>query len=751
MAKTLAQQIKIFSDNINSHIDSSYNNLDRRINEAANIKVPKKTSELENDSSFLTKHQDLSSYAKKEDVYTKDNVDSIATRISNNKQDILVSGVNIKTINGNSLLGSGDLKIKSNSGSTSIVDSSIDLSDYYTKEEVDNKVETSISTTLDNKHYLTEHQKIKTINGQSLVGTGDIMITNSTQPDLSNYVTETALDQKGFITKDNADKIYQSKGNYALKTDIPDMSEYAKKSDIENYNPIDVSSFVTKNDVSSFVTNTELDNKHYLTEHQSLAEYAKKTDLPTDFYSKAAIDTSYNSLNSKIDSKQDIIDTSSFVTNTELDNKHYLTEHQALKTINGHSIVGTGDLIITTESEPDLSGYYTINQVDSLLSKKQDSGNYAKATDIYTKAAIDSSYNSLKKEIDSKQDSVDLSVYAKKTDLPDTTPFLTKTSAAQTYQTIGDYALKSDVAKINLDNYYNKDQIDALSTLTNQRLASKQSTLVSGTNIKTINGNSLLGEGNLKITPDLSNYALKTDIPTDFYSKKYIDTSYNSLNSKIDSKQDKGDYALKTDLPTDFYNKAAIDSSYNILKKEIDSKQDSVDLSVYALKTEIPTDFYSKKYIDTSYNNLDSKIDSKQDSVDLSVYALKTDIPDTSNFVTNTELDNKHYLTEHQDLTSYAKKSDLPTDFYNKAAIDSSYYALQNEINSKQAKGDYALKTDIPDTSNFATKDDLESKQDKVDNAITSSVNGLKIWVGTTVEYNAFDSYDSSTLYFIKS
>ena len=44
----------------------------------------------------------------------------------------------------------------------------------------------------------------------------------------------------------------------------------------------------------------------------------------------------------------------------------------------------------------------------------------------------------------------------------------------------------------NPSNYYSKSQVDTL-------LAGKQATLVSGTNIKTINGNSILGEGNLVI------------------------------------------------------------------------------------------------------------------------------------------------------------------------------------------------------------------------------------------------------------
>ena len=47
------------------------------------------------------------------------------------KQNQLVSGTNIKTINGESILGSGNIEIKGGSGGD------VDLSNYYTKEQVD--------------------------------------------------------------------------------------------------------------------------------------------------------------------------------------------------------------------------------------------------------------------------------------------------------------------------------------------------------------------------------------------------------------------------------------------------------------------------------------------------------------------------------------------------------------------------------------------------------------------------------------
>lgn len=77
-------------------------------------------------------------------------------------------------------------------------------------------------------------------------------------------------------------------------------------------------------DTSSLVTKQELENKGYLTQHQSLTEYAKKTELPQPYN-----DTELKSRVERLESKPNI-DTSSLVTKQELESKHYLTEHQPL-------------------------------------------------------------------------------------------------------------------------------------------------------------------------------------------------------------------------------------------------------------------------------------------------------------------------------------------------------------------------------------------------------------------------------------
>ena len=78
-------------------------------------------------------------------------------------------------------------------------------------------------------------------------------------------------------------------------------------------------------DASALVTKQELENKGYLTQHQSLTEYAKKSELPQPYN-----DTELKNRVAQLESKPSI-DTSNFVTNEALNSKGYLTQHQSLE------------------------------------------------------------------------------------------------------------------------------------------------------------------------------------------------------------------------------------------------------------------------------------------------------------------------------------------------------------------------------------------------------------------------------------
>lgn len=113
-----------------------------------------------------------------------------------NKQDTLISGTNIKTINGQSLLGSGDMVISASSESSGITSitingnvftgDSVNLGDYITQEKeyvISSALNNLNSRVIDLNASVTGKQdtlisgtNIKTINNQSILGNGNITI-----------------------------------------------------------------------------------------------------------------------------------------------------------------------------------------------------------------------------------------------------------------------------------------------------------------------------------------------------------------------------------------------------------------------------------------------------------------------------------------------------------------------------------------------------------------------------------------------
>ena len=92
----------------------------------------------------------------------------------------------------------------------------------------------------------------------------------------SEYITETELETKGYLTE------HQDISNLALKSEIPDVSSFITSDDLPTV-PTKVSDLANdRNYISSipseYVTETELNAKGYLTEHQDISNLQSKTD-----------------------------------------------------------------------------------------------------------------------------------------------------------------------------------------------------------------------------------------------------------------------------------------------------------------------------------------------------------------------------------------------------------------------------------------------------------------------------------------
>ena len=380
--------------------------------------------------------------------------------------------------------------------------------------------------------------------------------------------------------------------------------------------------------MEGYATEEWVESKGYLTEHQDLSTYAKKTDIPS---------------------------LEGYATEQWVNSKNYLTSHQSLE-------------------------------------------DYAKKTDLSTKA--NKEHTHLLKDI-TDYVAPNLSIYAKKTDIPSlngyaTEEWVTSKKYLTSHQSLEGYATEEWVNNQgyltnhqSLEDYYTKTEVD--------------------TKLKAISGGTVdLSDYYTKNESD-DKYALKTSIPTldgyateDWVNSKGFLTSHQSLT----------DYAKKTEL-ANYYTKAESDGKY-ALSSDIPSlngyaTEDWVNSKGFLTTHQSLTDYAKKIDLSTKADKEHTHL--LKDITDyvapnLSIYAKKTDIPSLEGYATEQWVTNKGYLTSHQSLTDYAKKSELKT------------------INGSSLIG----------------SGDIQ---------IEGGGDGIHKWEGTRAEYNALSAYDENTLYVI--
>lgn len=146
--------------------------------------------------------------------------------------------------------------------------SSEHLSDYALKTEIPS-TETIVNKAVEKvekKGYLTEHQS------------------------LTGYVTETQLNEKGYLTKhQDISGLATKKSVEAVETKVtqlenrPVTSSYDDSEIKRKLKELEDRPVTANIDTSNFVTNTQLEGKNYLTEHQPLTDYATKEELRKAF------------------------------------------------------------------------------------------------------------------------------------------------------------------------------------------------------------------------------------------------------------------------------------------------------------------------------------------------------------------------------------------------------------------------------------------------------------------------------------
>lgn len=184
------------------------------------------------------------------------------------------------------------------------------------------------------------------------------------------FANGVVVDKLDVLTKEVlAEELEKAKGTYALKTDL---SEFVRTSDISDVvRTAALNDYQLKSEMPNVVeiVNNTVDSKGFLTSHQSLVDYAKKSELPIDYVSNSKLEELKTQLTidtSNFATKQELraisgskLEVDNLVTKDELNSKNYLTQHQSLE-----------DYV--TKSELDNKHYLTQHQDISNLATKQE-------------------------------------------------------------------------------------------------------------------------------------------------------------------------------------------------------------------------------------------------------------------------------------------------------------------------------------------------------------------------------------------
>ena len=407
----------------------------------------------------------------------------------NSKQDTLVSGQNIKTINGQSVIGEGNIEIQQ---------SELPIASANTLGGV--KVGAGLSIN-------PESGVLSTTGG----GTADSVEWDNvlSKPEDIVNITERLASKLDTATYNS------EKSSFATKDELNSKADASAITDMATQTWVQGQGYLTEVP-SDYVTNSELTEG--LAGKQDKGDYALKSDLNT-LATKEELATKADA--SALSSKQDTL-----VSGTNI------------KTINGDSILGSGNLVIQsgTSNWDDIQGKPQFAEVAT-------SGNY---NDLTNKPTIpDVSGLATKEEIaDMETKSNAAATYATKQEIPSLEGYLTETKASETYATKQALGNKLDTATYNSEKAGFETKENAAATYqvkgnyaTKQEIAGKQDTLVSGTNIKTINGNSVLGAGDITIqaggTIDTAMSDTSENAVQNKVIKKYIDDLVGNILTQL--------------------------------------------------------------------------------------------------------------------------------------------------------------------------------------------------------------------------
>ena len=535
----------------------------------------------------------------------------------------------------------------------------VDLSNYATKEELRNvsgsqPLADNLVTKeeLENRHYISDVSNLATKD--------ELNEVRNSQPtvDTSNLVTKQELEDKHFLTD-------QALNNYALKSELYNDSDLKarvevleQKTDNDTiYDDTEVKRRLTEIeskpavDTSFFITEEELNNKAYLTEHQDLTPYALKSEIPQPYN-----DSPLNERVTALENRPAIggsVDTSKFVTGELLESELEQLASSATKPlyIPYHHDTAKNYLDnTTTPSEktfPDKRAGKILANVDkqNLENIQIFKGDENNSQFVDFDAAMYSLANSLP---------TDYSLESVRQDINNRVLFLSNKNFSEVVP-------KEELKNIIREVGGTGDTVDTSHFITNEILESKNYLTQHQPLDNLVTKEELNSKGYLTEHQSLSHLATASDLEVlknisvskDELSKKVDTTDFNTFKDNVVTKtelvekgfltthQDLSEYALKSEL----YNDSNLQFRFNSLDYDVRNSVDSLKKSVGDIE-------YKLRDYDSRISNLDSTISDLATKNELSDYVKRTELPapydDTNlrnefNSVVENELRNKEY------------------------------------------------------------------------------------------------------------
>ena len=590
-------------------------------------------------------------------------------------------------------------------------------------------------------------------------------LENKQPVDLSNYATKEEL-RNVSGSQPLADNLV-TKEELENKHYISDVSNLATKQELQ-----EIRNSQPTVDTSNLVTRDELESKGYLTTHQDLSEYAKKSELYNDSDLKTRVevleqktdkDTVYDDtpLKERITALENrpttggSVDTSNLVTKDELKNQHYVTHEEVPIAIykefatdnfneyfeqttseflnsnthmrgkifvnpdNDYSttspLVYTGDSEHPKTAEYDAILYSVANSLPdgySLESLNEDNKVTFLSNKNFSEVVPKEELKAIVKEFGGSTGSnIDTSNLATKEELANA---VTKNELeAKHYVTEEELNNKAYLTQQNLDNYALKSEIPAAynDSLLNERVTALESKAI---------------EGGAYNDTDLRNRVINLE------NKPALDTSEFVANQTLESKgyiKDVSNLVTKDELESKHYLTTHQSLDHVVTKDELASKN---YLTEHQPLTEVNNrlDVLEARPIVTPYNDtaLSDRVTALETKQDKDTVYNDTELRnrvevlenkpnvDLTNYITSEQLENKHYLTQHQPLDNLVTKEELNNKGYvTDEVLNSKGYLTEHQnishlVTRDELNGKGYLTEETLNSKNYLTEDVLNTK-----------------------------------------